>query len=257
VNGRTRERGTGKTPVGEAGDGPSFERSTVTPFYRKTRLALAGIGVFLVLASPLWAPLLMRRMSFFRVRRVEILGAHYVVPSDILARLNVDTMASVWDPTKPLATRVAAHPEIQTAIVRRQLPGTLVVEVTERVPVALVQASDGFRVYDERGVVLPIDPSSVGVDAPVLTQRDTASLRLLGAIRARMPALYARVSEVQRTGRDELVLKLRTGSVRVMQDVTTNRLADIEPVEADLARKQLRVAEIDLRFRDQVIARLQ
>ena len=42
-----------------------------------------------------------------------------------------------------------------------------------------------------------------------------------------------------------------------MQDVTLERLADIDPVEADLVRRQLRVAEIDLRYRDQVIARLQ
>jgi hypothetical protein len=42
-----------------------------------------------------------------------------------------------------------------------------------------------------------------------------------------------------------------------MQDVTLERLADIDPVEEDLVRRQVRVAEIDLRFRDQVIARLQ
>jgi hypothetical protein len=42
-----------------------------------------------------------------------------------------------------------------------------------------------------------------------------------------------------------------------MADVTVSRLADIFPVEHDLARRQARVAEIDLRYRDQVIARLQ
>jgi hypothetical protein len=42
-----------------------------------------------------------------------------------------------------------------------------------------------------------------------------------------------------------------------MQDVSIERLAEVVPVEEDLARKQLRVAEIDLRFKDQVIARLQ
>jgi hypothetical protein len=35
------------------------------------------------------------------------------------------------------------------------------------------------------------------------------------------------------------------------------RLADIFPVESDLARRQARVKELDLRYRDQVIARLQ
>jgi hypothetical protein len=34
-------------------------------------------------------------------------------------------------------------------------------------------------------------------------------------------------------------------------------LTDIIPVERDLSRRQLHAAELDLRFRDQVIARLQ
>jgi cell division protein FtsQ len=257
VSAGSGERGGGQTPAGDPGTQVSFPRSTVSPFRRKIRLAFAGIAALLVLGSPFWVPLLTRRMAFFRVRRVEILGAHYVAPGDILTRLHVDTLASVWDPTNPLAERVAKHPEVQTATVRRKLPGTLVVEITERVPVALVPASGGFRVYDERGVALPIDPASVGVDAPVMAQRDTALLRLLGAIRAGMPALYARVSEVRRTSRDELILQLKTWPVRAMQDVSLERLAEIEPIEEDLARKQLRVAEIDLRYRDQVIARLQ
>ena len=87
---------------------------------------------------------------------------------------------------------------------------------------------------------------------------DTGVLRLLGAMRIDMPGLYNRVSAVKRVGpaQDELLLELKDVPVRVMQDVTLERLADIDPVAADLNRKQLRVTEIDLRFRDQVIARL-
>src|SRR4029079_4304620 len=101
----------------------------------------------------------MRRMDYFRVRRVEIVGARYVAPSDILAKLHVDTTASVWDPTSALVARVASHPEIQHVVVHRKRRGPLVIEVTERLPIALVPASGGMRVYDERGVALPIDPA--------------------------------------------------------------------------------------------------
>jgi len=221
------------------------------------RLWLLGIAAVLVLGAPLWGPLLLHRLAFFRVHRVEIVGARYVAPSDILSRLHVDTLASVWDPTGPLAARVARHPEIQHADVHRKLPGTLVIEIVERVPIALVQAPGGFRVYDARGVALPIDPARVLVDVPVLIERDTTILRLLGAMRTARPEMYDRVSAVRRTSRDELILEFKTEPVRVMQDVTLERLADIELVEADLSRKQMRVAEIDLRYRDQVIARLQ
>jgi cell division protein FtsQ len=223
------------------------------------KLALLGIAALVVLSSPLWGPLVMRRMAFFHVRRVEILGTRYVAPGDILAHLHVDTMASVWDPTKPLNARIGELSQVDHAVVTRKLPGTLVIEITERTPVALVSANGGLRVYDERGIPLPIDLARVTVDAPVLMQRDTTVLRLLGAMRAQMPALYARISTVRRVGAalDELMFQFQTQPVHAMQDVTLERLAEVEFVEADLSHKQLRATEIDLRYRDQVIARLQ
>lgn len=251
------------TPRGDSRDEPEVFDEEPMPADRtgprigRLKLALFGIAALLALTSLLWAPLLMRRMEFFRVRRVEIVGARYLSPSDILARLHVDTTASVWDPTSPLVARIAAHPEIQSVAIHRKLPGTLVVTVTERVPVALVPTSGGLRAYDDRGAQLPIDPTRVTVDAPVLAQRDLPLLRLLGAMRTGMPALYRRVNAVRRTGPSDLLLELAGEPVRVMQNVSLDRLADIDPVEADLKKRQLRVTELDLRFRDQVIARLQ
>ena len=249
----SRARGAPPQAADDAGERDAT-RGLLSP---KLRLALLAIAVLVVAGSPLWGPLLMRRMAFFHVHRIEILGARYVSPSDILARLHVDTTASVWDPTGPLLARVRSHPEVESAVIHRKLPGTLVVEIQERVPVALVPGTGGFRVFDSRGVPLPIDPARVRVDAPVLLQRDTTVLRLLGAMRGALPALYNRVSAIQRVGTDELLIQRPTEPVRAMHDVTLDRLADIVPVEEDLSRKQLRVAEIDLRYRDQVIARLQ
>jgi len=226
-------------------------------------LIAAAAGVAVVGSSPWWGPLAMRHMAFFRVHRVEILGARYLAPSDILSKLNVDTTASIWDPVSPLVSRVQAHPEVARATIRRKLPGTLVVEIVERVPVALVSAPGGFRAYDDRGTALPVDPTRVPIDAPILLDRDVPLLKLLGAMRLQMPAMYQRVSAARRPGHGEIDLDLKspvaisqTETIRAADDLTLQRLADIEPVEQDLTKKQLRASEIDLRYRDQVIARL-
>jgi cell division protein FtsQ len=225
---------------------------------RRWRLAasLAAVGVLAVAAAPFWGPVLMRRMAFFRVRKVEIVGARYVSVNDVLDRLRVDTTASVWDPTSVLERRLAAHPQVRAATVHRKLPGTLVVRISEHQPVALVPGASGFRAYDARGVALPMDLARTPVDAPVVAQRDVGVLQLLGLLRSELPALYARVSEVRPAGNDELIFVLADVPVRTMRTVTIERLTEIAPVEDDLARRQLRAAEIDLRYRDQVIARL-
>lgn len=227
------------------------------PRARGRRWKRIGVALLVViaLASPWWAPPAMSHMAFFRVRRVQIVGARYAAPRDILRQLNVDTMVSVWTKLAPLEARVAEMPEVRGVVIRRKLPGTLVVTVTERVPVAMVPTSQGLRPYDESGLPLPIDPSKVTVDAPILARRDTAALRLLGQLRQRAPELYQRVSDLRRVG-SEFEFSFTAMLVRTMTDVTVGRLEEVEPVVRDLANRRLQVAELDLRYRDQVIARL-
>jgi hypothetical protein len=221
---------------------------------RRGALALAAVAV---LAFPWWGRLIASKLSFFRVRRVEIVGVRYVAPSDILARLRVDTTRSVWDDPTPLERRVAAHPQVGNVSISRKLPGTLVVNVVENLPIAMVSTERGFLVFDDRGRQLPLDPSRVPVDLPIAARRDTALFSLLARVRSERPTIFARLSDVARVGDREVLFHFESLAVRAMLDVTPDRLAEIFPVEADLAKRQARVAELDLRFRDQVIARLQ
>jgi hypothetical protein len=71
------------------------------------------------------------------------------------------------------------------------------------------------------------------------------------------PALFGEISDIRRTGGTDIALTLSSTQVRALVSVSAQRLADIIPVEADLARRKARVTELDLRFRDQVIARTQ
>ena len=240
----------------ERGDGA--QPPSVAPRIARWRLGVGGALLVAILASPLWGPTMLRQLDFFRVRRIELRGARYTPTAEVLARLNVDTTRSVWDPVGPLAARVRSHPQVEAVTVSRKLPGTLVVELTERRPVALMSTPDGLRAVDEAGRRLPLDPSRTPVDAPIVsaTPRDTAVYHLLGAMQRDAPRLYARVSSLARRGTDEIVLQFADITVRAMTSVTLARLSDIEPVERDLARRQLHAAELDLRYRDQVIARL-
>jgi cell division protein FtsQ len=190
------------------------------------------------------------------VQRVEILGLRHLPPEEVLARLQVDTFASVWQRLDPLERRVRAHPDLETADIARRLPGTLVVTVRERAPVALVPSPAGMRAYDGRGVPLPLDLTRAGVDAPVVASPDSIVLRLLDHVRLEDPALFARISEVRRAG-SELLVIIASLPVRARSDLSAARLAEVIPVEDDLRRRGAQAAELDLRYRDQVIARLQ
>lgn len=242
------------TEIGaSAPETPSAERG----WSRRWRGATIGVVTLLVLSAAWWGRPMLAQLDFFRLRSVEVVGVQYLSAGEVVRRLQVDTLASVWMDLDPLVRRVERHPQVRAVDIQRRLPGTLVVRVTENLPVALVPASGGFRAVDGAGRPLPVDPARVTMDLPIVPRRDTLILRLLDDVRVAEPALFSRISEVRRVGGDELQVRVAALPIRTMTDVTPARLADLYPVERDLARRQARVVEIDLRFRDQVIARVQ
>ncbi len=227
--------------------------------------------VALIMAAAWGTRAAARNMAFFRVRSVEIRGARYLQANEIISRLKVDTLASLWDDLTPYRDRVRGHPQVSDVTISRRMPGTLVVTIKENLPVGLIQTPTGLLPYDSMGKQLPIDPARTNLDLPIVATDDPVLLKLVGAIRAAEPQVFARIEEVRRTGRNEILLTLSrsnvaTGAVapekgtlvvRVPVGLSVERLADIFPVETDLARRQVQVGELDLRYRDQVIARLQ
>ena len=238
---------------------------------------LGGIFLIAVIMAAAWGlRTAARQMAFFRVRAVEVRGVRYLQPNEVLSRLKVDTLMSLWDDLEPLRERVRHHPQVSGVTITRRLPGTLVVIVEENQPVALIQSPTGLLPYDSVGHVLPIDPARTVLDLPIVATSDPVLLKLVGAIRYTVPRVFSRIEEVRRTGRDEILLTLSRGDaqrpratgdttaarggtvrVRIPLGLSVERLADIFPVENDLARRQVHVGELDLRYRDQVIARLQ
>lgn len=235
----------------------SEDRASTGRVARAARWLGLGTLVAVLVSSPWWVRTSLREMAFFRVRHIEVRGTRYASPSEVARTLGIDTTRSLWDDTGVLEAKVRSLPSVRDVDISRRLPSTLVVTIEEHIPVAMVSSAQGFQGFDDEGRALRFDPSRALVDVPVIARRDTAILRLLGEVRSSDPSLFARISEVRRVGRDELLMQLVSIPVRTMADVTVDQLAQIAPVQADLATRHARPFELDLRFKDQVIARIQ
>jgi cell division protein FtsQ len=219
---------------------------------------LAGILLAAaVVTAPRWGRTNLRKLSYFHVRKIEIRGVSYLQPEDVVARLRVDTLRSIIDDVTPLEDRLRSLPQVSGVEITRRFPGTLIVTIQENLPVALVPLGDGLAPYDSSGRALPIDPSRAALDLPILTTPDRGALRLIAELRATDPDMFARISEVSADGAD-LVFTLGSSlRVRASSGVAPQRFRDIFPVESDLARRNERAGELDIRYRDQVVARLE
>jgi cell division protein FtsQ len=217
---------------------------------------LAVVAAVAAVAALAAAAMAIRSAAYFRVRAITVVGTHYLIARDVAARARLDTATSVWTALPPIAARLRGLPGVASVVVTRELPGTIVVRIVETAPVALAPTPQGLAAVDVGGHVLPLDPTRSDVDLPVVTRADLQILRLLDGVRTVAPALYARISSVRRDGPADLLVTTTDGRLRLRASATPERVAEAVPVAADLARRGLAWTELDLRYRDQVVARL-
>lgn len=217
-----------------------------------------------------WAlPLLpgaLARSGVFRVQDVRVEGARRLSERQVVELAAVPAEASLLDDPGPVAERVERHGLVREAVVMRRLPATLVVRIVEREPVALLSDSV-LEPVDREGRRLPIDPTRLRVDLPLLKPRESsravappAALASAAGEIARLaeaePTLWANISVATAEGRRHVVLDLAEPPVRlrVRIPLTPPRLREALAVLADATgRTGAPPASLDLRFADQVV----
>ena len=151
-----------------------------------------------------------------------------------------------------------AVPWVRTASIERQLPDTLFVRITERVPLALWQHQGKFDLVDQDGAVIangdpaafPMLPQIVGDGAPAATPD-------LLALLATEPVLQRHIAAAVRVGGRRWNIEFDNGVEAALPETGAadawHRLAAFERSDHLLARD---IQAIDLRLPDRLVLRL-
>lgn len=224
-------------------------RVRVTPWMRWL-LATAVVG------AALWygAPALARRSGFFRVRRVEVVGARWLAPERVVRALQLRPGASVADPLLPLTARALTVPGVAEADVSRRLPGVLVVTIRERQPVAYAPVDGVLAPLDARGRILPYDARRGAMSLPVLAAPNADAARVLSRLRAAEPVLFDAVSGGW-TESSDVVLVTARGRLRFDARTRADAMRAVRLVSERLTADGLPWGELDGRFAGMVIRR--
>jgi cell division septal protein FtsQ len=217
-------------------------------------------------------PEALTRVETFKVQDMELVGAHYLTLEEAALAMAVPGGASVWDDMEAWEFGLRQHPMVRDASVRRQLPGTLVMEVAERTPVALIP-TPVLEPVDATGRILPLDPASYRLDLPVLQPfqngvREASPLtpvqvRILAQEVARLkeedPRFMGLVSEVGLDSRGGITATLIDPPVEMVfrPPLSGRRIQEGLHALADaMEREPERIVEaVDLRYADQVVVR--
>lgn len=218
---------------------------------------LLGLVLLLALCVGAWigAPKVLRRVAFFRIHQVDVVGNHYLTAEEVVRHLGLPADASIFDPLGRVRAAAAAIPGTIAAAssVERLFPGTLRVTIVETLPVALVPVNDQLVLLDARGHLLPFDPARVPVSLPV-TSEDSLTAALLARLRLAEPQEYNRVITARRVGGD-IVLEEGAQLIRVRPNADLETLRSIGVVRRYLEENQRPWSEIDARYDGRLFAR--
>jgi hypothetical protein len=214
-------------------------------------LAASVVGV--VLLATFGAPAVLRHLSFFRVRQIEVVGNRYLDEYAIVHQLPLGAHASTFDRLDRIRAAVLRIPGVLDASVERRLPGTLRVTIHEASPVALATINDRLGLIDSTARALPFDPTRVPTSMPI-APRDSSTAALLGRVMAADPVLYAAIESAS-VDHGDVILDLGTRRVLLRANADEGVLQAIEAVESYLDAQQTAWRELDARFSNRVFVR--
>ncbi len=112
------------------------------------------LGKLLFLAG--LAALLWHGEAYFRVSNIMIEGANELETDEILKAGEISQGMNIFLVKESnLATKISKQlPSVGEIEVSRELPDTVVIKITERVPAGYVLTADGFWIIDSQGVIM-------------------------------------------------------------------------------------------------------
>jgi hypothetical protein len=199
-------------------------------------------------------PVALRPLSFFAVRHVEVSGTRFLQPAAVVQGLGLRSDASVFDDLGTLERRLETLAGVASARVRRRLPSTLRVDVTEVEPVALAEGPAGLVPLARDARPLPYDVVAAPVDAPIVRDADRPLLEALRLVQTTDLELYGEVAAAQVHDGD-LALDLNRGRVLLRLPVDPEVVRAVAAVWRDVTSNGLPWRELDGRFRRWVVVR--
>lgn len=232
-------------------------------------MSITAVPAGLLVGFAAWYAMRAPEFSLAGADAVILRGNHYVQPADVANALGAGAQPNIFRVNLAEArSEIEAIPWVRFASLRRVLPDHLLVEITERTPVAYVNLQGVLKLVDSEGVILE-KPSQGSFDFPVITGIDPETsaadrkgrLALFNQFAQELnaQALGAGwlVSEVDLTDDEDLVAVLAQGretiKVHFGKQDFGERFRTLVALLPEVQKTTPAIDSVDVRYRGQLV----
>jgi len=259
-----------------------FRRARVTParrsrFFQFTwiKVARAAAWLALIVYGLYRVTSLVLDAQALTITRIDVSGNSRMSRGEVVALLEgLRGTSMITVDLKPWRQALLRSPWVAEAAIRRVLPGTVAVAISERQPMGIGRVGDSLYLIDDRGGIIDqFGPNYAEFDLPIIDglaapPRDNGPLidearaelaaHVLASLQAR-PNLAKRVSEIDVSDARDAVLLLKgdTTLVRLGDEQFAERLQSYLDLAPALRERIAAIDYVDLRFDERVYVRPQ
>jgi cell division septal protein FtsQ len=264
------------TPVAATAD-KRFRRAHVKPARRRGRwraavrpLVLGGLIVGLAVVALYRGVEVIAHARVLQIDRIVVQGNERVTSDTIVRAVEgLKGQNLMWADLDAWRTRLLASPWVNDAELRRTLPSTVEITVSERVPAMIGRLDGRLFLVDEHGFVIDqFGPRYSSFDLPIVDglggqnsgpavriddARAVLATRVVTALRAR-PEIAKQVSQIDVSDAHNAHLTLTGDSVvlYVGEDQFLERIESYRQLAETLRARVEEIAYVDMRFGERV-----
>ena len=199
-------------------------------------------------------------VSIAPVKEILIEGTHRLSKAEVAELIDTSGVNMFSLDPKEFRQKLKNFPWILDARIRKEFPSTVRVYITERNPVALLQKKRGFYFLDSEGRVIEKLGSAKVPFLPVITDAREEPVSAIAMELVKVlgeNGVIERGESVEISVKDPKCLVMNLGGlvVKVGNNGFPEKLGRWFDIEAKVAKKQIDVDYVDLRFSNKVIVR--
>lgn len=203
--------------------------------------------------------------EFVRIRELSIVGASEFADKEIRSFVNplIELNPNIFTfPVENVKLFLATRPYIDKAVIRKEFPKRLVIEIKEKKPIAILLDSE-LKLLDENGEV--IRPMAIGenIDVPVVTLNDIdddskstfikMGCAFIALDNQSMPYIFPSEIRLHKNYLEIKSLELKTKnsevpSLYVGYDEVEKKILNIKKLWTDIVNKKENIEYVDVRY---------
>jgi cell division protein FtsQ len=208
-----------------------------------------------------------KSLDIFLLKKAEVEGNRFVLKAEALKLAQLEYRKNIFQiDTRGIADKIKNHPLVKDAHVNRRPPASIVIHITEREPLAVVNAPK-LTAVDEGGKSLPKIPPVSLRGYPVIADASfdpknphcAAILNFLRYVKTNKPALYHDIAEISFSKNHGIHFQMKSqpATVYVGESDYPIKSAKLITAMSYLEKKhQLSHVEyFDVRFKNQVVVK--